>query len=393
MGWARDGWSPACSGRPGHHLSIFGYFFIWMGGVLPGIVWAQAPQIIRFIPGIYRENDLHRIDLYNPTSKPISLEKWLLITRDYSFEFPAGVTISPGQHLTIAKKGGDIQLDRHPNFLIRIPDATQAGHYAVLIEPGGQARIGLYLAPIPQVRFLPDSGLHLSLQSKPISFYVPSETAPVWQYVPWDPDPITGVALIRGKWRYTTANEEKEKLIYAPIHFISLYGEANDTAILLSYEAEVREPCTAYRIERRTADQDWQPIFIQPCPKPGRYKFQYVDTSITAGLQHEYRLSYLGPEGEIITSLPLTIYTEVQRPSFQMQATPGFLRLYVERSQPIKIKLLNAHYEEVLRLYDGWLNGGVENVFTWDPQRYREAYGVVVWTPARRYWQRLGSPP
>jgi hypothetical protein len=76
-----------------------------------------------------------------------------------------------------------------------------------------------------------------------------------------------------------------------------------------------------------------------------------------------------------------------------MRATRGFLRLYVERSQPIKIKLLNAQYEEVLRLYDGWLNGGVENVFTWEPQRYPDTYYVVVWTPTRRYWHILGSEP
>jgi hypothetical protein len=50
-----------------------------------------------------------------------------LVTRDYSFEFPAGVKIPPQQRLTILKVGGDISLDRHPNFLIRIPDATQRG--------------------------------------------------------------------------------------------------------------------------------------------------------------------------------------------------------------------------------------------------------------------------
>jgi len=357
-----------------------------------GRLWGQA-GIIRFIPGIYRENDLHRIDLYNPTNRPIRLERWLLVTRDYSFEFPAGAQIPPGQYLTLAKKGGDIRLDRHPNFLIRIPDATQAGHYAVLIDPEGRARSGLYLAPIPQVRFLPDSGTHISLQGKPIPFYVPSETAPIWQYVPWDPDPITGVALIRGQWRYTTANEEKEKLIYAPIQFISLYGEAGQTSVLLIYEVEVREPCTAYQIERRLESQEWQSLLVEPCPSPGRYRFQQTDTSILADVLYEYRLSYRSPEGDVITSLPLSIHTGVYRPPFEMQVTPGFLRLYVERSQPIKIKLLNAYYEEVLRLYDGWLNGGVENVFTWDTQRYREAYGVVVWTPTRRYWHILGSPP
>jgi hypothetical protein len=361
--------------------------------LLWGAVWSQNPQIIRFIPGVYRENVNHRIDLYNPTKAPISLERWLLVTRDYSFEFPAGVKIPPQQRLTILKVGGDISLDRHPNFLIRIPDATQAGHYAVLIDPTGQARAGLYLAPIPQVRFLPDSGVHISHGGRPIPFYLPSETASLWQYVPWDPDPITGVALIRGQWRYTTANEEKEKLLYAPIRFSTLYGEADTLGILLTYEVEIREPCSRYFLERQTELQGWHPILTHSCSGPGRYKFQYYDTITFAGARYAYRLIYVSSEGDTLISLPLVIQTKVYTPPFQMRATRGFLRLYVERSQPIKIKLLNAQYEEVLRLYDGWLNGGVENVFRWEPQRYPDAHYVVVWTPTRRYWHILGSEP
>ncbi len=121
--------------------------------LIGGANWAQTPQIVRFIPGVYRENALHRIDLYNPTRVPLAMGGWLLVTRDYSFEFPAGVVIPPRQRLTITKSGGDISLHRHPNFLIRIPDATQAGHYAILLDPTGQARAGLYLAPIPQCAF------------------------------------------------------------------------------------------------------------------------------------------------------------------------------------------------------------------------------------------------
>ena len=291
------------------------------------------------------------------------------------------------------KVGGDISLDQHPNFLIRIPDVTQAGHYAALIDPTGQARTGLYLAPIPQVRFLPDSGVHISHGGRPIPFYLPSETAPLWQYVPWDPDPITGVALIRGQWRYTTANEEKEKFLYAPLRFSTLYGEADTLGILLTYEVEIREPCSRYFLERQIELQGWHPLLPHFCSGPGRYKFQYYDSITFAGARYAYRLIYVSPEGDTLTSLPLVIQTKVYTPPFQMRATRGFLRLYVERSQPIKIKLLNAQYEEVLRLYDGWLNGGVENVFTWEPQRYPDTYYVVVWTPTRRYWHILGSEP
>jgi len=358
-----------------------------------GANWAQTPQIVRFIPGVYRENALHRIDLYNPTRVPLAMGGWLLVTRDYSFEFPAGVVIPPRQRLTITKSGGDISLHRHPNFLIRIPDATQAGHYAILLDPTGQARAGLYLAPIPQVRFLPDSGIHISHQGKPISFYIPSETAPIWQYVPWDPDPITGVALIRGQWRYTTANEEKEKLLYALIRFSNLYGESDSMGTWLTYEVEVREACTEYFIERQCASQAWQVIATQPCPEPGRYKLQYYDTTTLSDIPCTYRLAYRAPEGDTLTSLPLSIQPKLYTPPFQMDARQGFLRLYVEQSQPIKIKLLNRRYEEVLRLYDGWLNGGVENVFIWEPQRYPEAYCVVVWTLSRRYWHFLDSEP
>jgi len=251
---------------------------------------------------------------------------WLLVTRDYSFEFPAGVVIPPRQRLTITKSGGDISLHRHPNFLIRIPDATQAGHYAILLDPTGQARAGLYLAPIPQVRFLPDSGIHISHQGKPISFYIPSETAPIWQYVPWDPDPITGVALIRGQWRYTTANEEKEKLLYALIRFSNLYGESDSMGTWLTYEVEVREACTEYFIERQCASQAWQVIATQPCPEPGRYKLQCYDTTTLSDIPCTYRLAYRAPEGDTLTSLPLSIQPKLYTPPFQMDARQGFLR-------------------------------------------------------------------
>ncbi len=351
----------------------------------------QSPQIIRFIPGVYRENTLHRIDLYNPTSQTLDLSRWLLVTRDYSFEFPAGTQLPPYKRLTIGKRMGDIRLGQHPNFLIRIGDPTQAGHYAVLIDAQGRSRSGLYLAPIAQVVFLPDSGTHISQQGRPIAFYVPSETAPVWQFVPWDPDPITGVVLISGQWRYTTADEEKEKQLYAPLRFGGLYGQADSNGVLLSYEMEVREPCGQYTLQRRLAKMAWQPLATPSCPPPGLYRLEYLDTDVVGGVLYEYRLQYEGSWGQEIASLPLTIQSTSEEPSFQMRVSQGFLRLYVKQGQPIKIKLLNAYYEELIRLYDGWLNGGVENVFTWDAVQFAQGHWIVVWTPTRRYWQTLSE--
>lgn len=339
------------------------------------------------MPGLFRDNDLHRITLYNPHPKPLDLSEWLLVTREYSFQFPEKTLIAPKSYLTLAKKQGDISLDRHPNFLIRFPDPRQAGQYAILLNKLGQPQIGLYLAPLAQVLFLPDSGVHISHQKPPVPYQIPPETAPLWTYVPWDPDPITGVVQIQGRWRYTVSDIEKEKRLYAPLAFSPLYIEAESLGLGLSWQVEVREPCEVFYLERSEIGSPWQEIHAFPCPPLGHHPFHYTDTTVKPYTVYSYRLRYRAEPS--LTSQPAGAQWQRPTPSFRLSVQPGLARLYVAQGQRVKVKLLNARFEEVFRLYDGYLNGGIENIFAWDTTQLQGGRWVVVWTSKGRQWRLI----
>nr|BAL56528.1 hypothetical protein HGMM_F40B03C16 [uncultured Bacteroidetes bacterium] len=345
--------------------------------------------MLRFIPGVYRENPYHQIDLYNPYPFAVEVGEWLVVTRDYSVRLPRGLVLRPYQRFRLGKLQGDLVLERYPDFLIRFPDGAQAGAYVALVDRDGRFRGGLYLAPLPQVPFLPDSGVNIPRTGQRIPFYLPSETASLWQYVPWEPDPVTGVVWIEGKWRYTVADAEKEARLYAPLRFLSLLGAAEGEAVHLVWEVEGRDRCESYRIERWEGHKGWQPLAAFPCPLRGLERREYYDPGVRAEGVYRYRLVYEGGPALRVESLPVEVRWQRKVSSFRMVAKPGLVRLWVAQSQPIKVQLLDAAFAEQVRLYDGWVNGGVENIFIWDTTRVREGCWVVVWTPQRRYWEPL----
>ncbi|MCX7606298.1 MAG: lamin tail domain-containing protein [Bacteroidia bacterium] len=355
------------------------------------LLWSQAPEILRFIPGRYRENPHHRIDLYNPYSYPLSIGGWLLVTREYSVRLPAALTLAPGQQYRLAKRGGNLTLDGYPDFLIRIPDRSQPGEYVALIDKEGKLRKGLYLAPLAQVLFLPDSGINITRDGKRIAFYLPSETAPSWEYVPWEPDPITGVVRIGNTWRYTVSDTEREAHLYAPIRFSTLVAAYEGGAVHLTWEVEGRERCQGYFLEKWEAPRGWKKLRSFPCPSaiPTRQKAEYYDLSVKAYTTYHYRLVYEGGPSLRLESAPTTLTCYPQQTRFRLEAQAGLVRLWLAQSQPIKVRLLDEYFIEQLRIYDGWVNGGVENIFVWDTSQVRKGSWVVVWTPQRRYWERL----
>lgn len=358
---------------------------------LLSLLWAQVPQILRFVPGRYRELPHHQIDLYNPADAPLSLDGWLLITREYSVRLPKGLLIRPRQKLRIAKRGGDLQLDGYPDFLIRIADFTQPGAYVALLDPTGRLRVGLYLAPLPQVLFLPDSGYNITREGRRIPFYLPSETAPVWEYVAWEPDPITGVVRIGQGWRYTVADPEKEAQLYAPLRFMTLLAAYEATAVHLVWEVAIVDRCSAYQLERYEVKGGWQVIQRFACSERPltRQRMEYYDLRVEPNKSYRYRLVYEGGPSLRVESMPVEVTCRPRETTFRMEARPGIVRLWVAQSQPVKVRLLDSQFSEKLRLYDGWVNGGVENIFLWDTLQVRKGCWVVVWTPQRRYWERL----
>lgn len=355
--------------------------------------WAQAPDILRFIPGRFRENDYHLIDLYNPHSQPISLGNWLLVTREYSVRLPPKLTLLPRQQYRIAKTEGDLRLKGYPDFLIRFPDPNQLGAYVALLDTAGRLRKGLYLAPIAQVLFLPDSGANISREGQRTPFYLPSETLPVWEYVPWEPDPITGIVRLGTSWRYTVPDVQKEALLYAPVRFSGLLATYEEAAVRLTWEVEGRERCGYYLLERWNEAEGWQRLESFPCPAPSPtlQKNEYYDPTVKPGATYRYRLVYREGPSLRIESAPRQVVCYPKSRPLRIQAHPGIVQLWVAQSQPVKVSLLDKHFVERLRLYDGWVNGGVENIFAWDTTRVREGCWIVVWTAQRRYWERLCS--
>ncbi|MCS7161898.1 MAG: hypothetical protein NZ958_01035 [Bacteroidia bacterium] len=352
---------------------------------------AQVPQIVRFIPARFLESEVHEVHLYNPYPRPLAIGGWLLVTREYSVRFPLSLAIPPKQRFRIGKRTGDLVLMGYPDFLIRFPQGSQPGAYAALLDNQGRFQGGVYLAPAPQVLFLPDSGFNITREGQRIPFYLPPESQPQWEYVPWEPDPIIGVVKIEGSWRYTVANPQKEALLHAPLRFSLPIASVGSQAIHIVWEVEGRARCENYVLERREERGPWRPLHRFPCPQPlpTRRRMEYYDAEVIPNRLYTYRLAYELEPGWRYESGTAEVVFDPKRVAFRMEAQPGSLRLWVATSQPVKIRLLDCGFAEQLRIYDGWLNGGVENVFLWDVQRVGESCWVVIWTPQRRYWQRL----
>ncbi|MCS6790983.1 MAG: hypothetical protein NZ580_08400, partial [Bacteroidia bacterium] len=248
-------------------------------------------------------------------------------------------------------------------------------------------RKGLYLAPSPQVLFLPDSGYNITKEGKRIPFYLPAESAAGWEYVAWQPDPITGVVYIQQSWHYTVADARREALLYAPVRFSSINAFCEGKIIHIVWEMEVRNTPATYRLERQRGG-GWEVVrsFSAVGAPAKQSRGEYYDEG-SAGVVR-YRLVYDKPPLRL-ESAPVEVRCASPISPLQIQARPGYLRIRVAQSQPVRIRLLDERFTERLRLYDGWLNGGVENVFMWDTTRVAQGRWIIVATPRRRYWAKV----
>ncbi len=192
---------------------------------------------------------------------------------------------------------------------------------------------------------------------------------------------------IQGRWRYTVSDIEKEKRLYAPLTFGSLYVEAESLGLSLSWQVEVRDPCQSFHLERSEVGMPWHVVATFGCPPLGRHGFHYLDTTVKPYQVYGYRLTYRG-EPPIASSPVGAQWQRPQRP-FRLSVQPGLARLYVAQGQRVKVKLLNERFEEIFRLYDGWLNGGIENIFAWDTTQLSSGRWVIVWTSKGRYWHLI----
>ncbi|MCS7085432.1 MAG: lamin tail domain-containing protein, partial [Bacteroidia bacterium] len=299
----------------------------WLG---PVVADAQAVKIFRFVPGNYLADDLHKVELV--ADRPVDISGYLLVTRDYSVRIPNGTKIAPGKSFVAAKKNGDLKLEKCADFLIRPYSRAVEGNYVALFNRGGQMVDGFYHAQIPNVPFLPDSGVCILSNYKTVAFKLPPEQLPIWGYFPLGDDPAVGYERTREGWKPIAANPLRPQAV-----FDDFSGRYNDGAVMLRWSARGED--LPVRIERSYDQKNFRLVAtLEGAVGEGRY----FDSEPPENTTVFYRLAAGNAVSrvlEVTTSLPEREFELEIFPKRAAKAQDLSVRLYTGFSQRVRVKI------------------------------------------------------
>jgi hypothetical protein len=379
-------------------LFIFYSIFIAIicSGLVTDVVMAQQSVIIRrFVPGNYRADNQHQVEIYNPNSSIMDLTNWLLVTRDYSVVFPPRTLIPAGGVLYLRKlkvansPANTMELDKCGGFLIRLYSRRVEGNYVALFTPTGKIVQAFYHSQLPSVPFLPDSGEALPISGKPVKFYLPAENHYIWRFYGVGDDPAIGFVQQFDQWRVTAADPE------AAIDRITAYNQLvfsyDHPLVRLRFRTDFEENLREIQIERSLNQTDFQTIAKLPAAGRGGLGAEYLflDKQIVPDTVYYYRLSHEVLPGMRAFSRVVEVSTYDRGPDFQLTYRPKASGLYLQfkslYSERVIIKLLDANYRQVLKLFDGYVYADIAQLLEVTQQLPAKPLQIMAITQRKRY--------
>jgi hypothetical protein len=351
-----------------------------------------------FVPGDYKSNNVHRIEITNYTNRRMDLSGYLLVTRDYVFVFPTGTAIAPFTSLAIVKQSttdnpADISLFKHPNFKIKLfADPKVEGNFCALLNPQKQMTDGFYHAPLPNVPFLPDSD-DVFIENRLYSnFYkLPPENKTLWQYIPVGNDPAIGFEKTANGWRVTSSRKGVNP--HAVTSIQELTARYREPMVTLRWTTAFEYGLGTINVERSEDQVNFQSLgTVESRNRRTSTATEYVfyDSQIQAGKKYYYRLRYKDDRNKdayskVIYLEALTLKNEFWMESLCDNQHIVSIRFFSAYSQHVKIKLYNKHFREIAILYENPVYAEAQNLLRLQESLPPGKYILVATTNHKRY--------
>ena len=362
----------------------------------------QQIFISRYIPGNYLINNLHRVDIFNPSLSPRDISGYLLVTRNYSLRVPRGSVIGPRSGFSFARYSSplgkvDVQLSKTPDFLIRFPDPELPGNYVLLFDRKMNPVDGMYFSPQAGVSFLPDEGSTITFRGDTIPFRAFDESDKFWinRRINLVEDPAVGFIQLTGNWIPTGIRTNLLPATSFPAPVAGWF----EGIVSLDFTTRFEENCFFHHIERSEDNQNFYEIgTVQARGTAARGSvYEYYDPGTTPGRKYYYRLRNRDIYGNDIFSPPTEVFAGESASDFFLDVfqarethSPEInIRFLSRASREIKITLVSENFRVEQQLFSGMVESDRQNLVKLPGALPRAKYLVVAETNEKRYFREL----
>lgn len=357
-------------------------------------------KLLRVVPGNYRADNLHLIELYNYGNTARSIGNWLIVTRDYSVRIPAQAQIAPRQIYRVGKKQQydklQLELSTANDFLIRLYSKKVEGNYVIIFDPMMRVVDAFYHSWIPEVPFLPDSGICILSNQDIIHFRVPEETNPVWKYFAVGDDPAIGFVQHNGKWNAMSSNTRK---IHQVVSFGNFSARYQDKFVELRFDTRYEDNPQSIVIQRSANQEFFADIAVIPPAGSPRsdQEYLYLDNAVLRERTYYYRIKVTSIPGQEVYSKVVEVHTQKIPIEFWIDVFPEKpnagqvfdLRVYSAFSQYIRIVLLDTMLRDRLTLYSNYVNAESQLLIRITRRLPPGTYWALVTTDRVRYRKKF----
>lgn len=384
------------------HVSTSGailLLFTWLS-ICPTSLSGQQTYISKYVSGQSgkAEDRAHRIELFNE-SRTLSqdLSGYMLMTRNYVFQFPDQTILRPLQSLRLGydATGGklDLAYARLETWKKREPIGSQNGDFTILYDQTGEIVDAFYFSLLETVDFLPTSLTWKTSDGSDMFLEAPREDDPIWVHLKASQDPAFSFFRIAGRWQVGSRNKNILPAVKYRTPKISYEG----SSVLLSWTTQEERDCFFHLIERSTDGKNFKEIGIVESigSSSQEQTYSYTDTEIEQDRLYYYRIANSDKFGNVVYATPVKIRSEEGLGLFALEILEGDpstnhalnLRFSGKEQQQIRIQLMDEELREISVLYYGIIEANKQNLIIYKDPLPLGKYFVIVSTEAKRYYE------
>lgn len=368
--------------------------------VIPVYLSAQSVYISKYVSASSTQaNDrIHRIELFNESSEIYQdLSGYLLMTRNYIFQFPPNTSLRPLQSLRLGYENsqGDLSLaySRYDSWKQRESTGSQGGDFALLFDDGGELVDAFYFSMLETVDFLPSTEVWTQENQEKIRLLAPDESSPDWFYLKASQDPAFAFFRISGRWQVGSRN----KNILPAVKYRTPKAIFQEGIVTLSWATQEERDCFFHRVERSTDGKNYKFLadVVGNRISSQEQNYAYFDLDVEQDRLYFYRIANTDKFGNEVYSTPVKIRSEEGLGQFVMEILEGDvsskdalnLRFSGKEEQQIRIQLMDEEMREIAVLYYGTIEANRQNLVIYEERLPVGKYFVIVSTETKRYYE------
>ncbi len=343
----------------------------------------------RYLPGGPELNGTE-VSIFNASDRAADLSGYILSSRYWVLEMPAGVRVPGLSSLTFSSdpENGTLHLAGFPQFRKIMDESPEQGDFIALIRGSSGSLIdGLYLSDRAVVGFLPTT------QTLPNGnqVVVPRESHPRWAPLQVIPDPVMAYDRNEGVWGANT----REGNLFPATRYLFLQGRPTESgAVLIKWKTEFETNCLFHRIERSEDNVSFNEIGRWPgfLNSNELRDYQFLDTTVALNRSYFYRIRHIDRAGKPVTSETIPVKTS-KASGFNFSVLKEgsndvqYLRIRYSspKAQKVNLKLLDERLRQIEVLSTGSIEPDREYLVTYRKTLAQGVYYLMVETEDGRY--------